>query len=67
MRKLKLVLEDLAVEAFVATPAIETARGTVDGRAEGTSPRCEDTPLASCDSCEERCAPGDEQNPWALR
>jgi len=68
MRKLKLVLEDLAVEAFVATPVIETARGTVDGRAEeaGTSPKCEDTPLASCDSCEERCQPGHEQNPWGF-
>jgi hypothetical protein len=69
MRKLKLVLEDLAVEAFVATPVIETARGTVDGRAEeeGTSPRCEDTPLASCDSCEQRCAADGEQNPWNAR
>ncbi len=67
MRKLKLNLEDLAVEAFVATPVIGTARGTVDGRAEGTSPRCEDTPLASCDSCEGRCAPDGEQNPWNAR
>jgi len=73
MRKLKLHLEDLAVEAFAATPAaIEAAHGTVRGRASGedgagTSPRCEDTPLASCDSCEERCAHGGEQLPWNAR
>jgi hypothetical protein len=72
MRKLKLVLEDLAVEAFVATPAIETAGGTVRGLATGedeagTSPKCADTPLASCDSCEERCQGDHEQAPWHAR
>ncbi len=73
MHKLKLDLENLVVEAFVATPAAaEAVHGTVRGRAfgeeeAGTSPRCEDTPLASCDSCEGRCEAFGEQNPWNAR
>ncbi|HEU4454635.1 MAG TPA: hypothetical protein VFR81_16325 [Longimicrobium sp.] len=72
MPKVRLILEDLSIESFVATPAAGTARGTVRGLAfgeeeAGTSPRCEDTPLASCDSCEERCQPAGEGWPWNAR
>ena len=70
MRKMKLVLEQLAVESFQTSAA--HGRGTVLGRMpvveiipnvganpatypECPSPLCVDTPLASCDGS---CAPG---------
>lgn len=57
MRKLKLSIDILTVQSFDTAP-LARGYGTVQGRvligdfgdtAEGTSPRCEDTPLASCD------------------
>jgi hypothetical protein len=71
MRKVKLVLEELAVESFETSKA--HGQGTVFGRMplldirpdgqfvvadtypECPSPLCQDTPLASCDGS---CQPG---------
>lgn len=75
MRKVKLQVEELAVESFQTTPA--GGQGTVYGRMpdagvivapypepatypECPSPLCVDTPLASCNgSCRPGCVPAE--------
>lgn len=72
MRRVKLQVEELAVESFETSQA--RGRGTVLGRMadaaapypeadtypECPSPLCQDTPLASCNgSCQPGCVPAD--------